>query len=48
MLKYSPKRFWGLLKGKDRCPPLDLASFAKFNERLFHDPTIPDAMFTPL
>ena len=31
MLKYSPKQFWGLLKSKDRCPPLDLASFAEFN-----------------
>lgn len=48
MMKFQPKRFWGMLRTKTGRAPLDLAAFAEFNQRLFHDPTLAEATFTPL
>jgi hypothetical protein len=37
MLKYQPKRFWGLLRKKHTATDIDAQQFAKFNEALYYD-----------
>ena len=48
MMKFQPKRFWGMLQTKAGRAPLDLAAFAEFNQQLFYDRCLPQDMFTPL
>lgn len=48
MLKYQPKQFWGMLKRRAKDAQLDPALFAKYNQRLFYDPTAQPDTYTPL
>jgi hypothetical protein len=49
MLKQRPKQFWDMLKqAKNRDVAMPMATFAKFNEGIFHDETITPDVFTPL
>jgi hypothetical protein len=41
MLKYQPKRFWGLLRKKHTATDIDAQQFAKFNEALYYDDKLP-------
>lgn len=42
MLKYDPKRFWGLIcNSKSTGVGVSSASFAEFNEKLYYDDTLP-------
>jgi hypothetical protein len=46
MLKYQPKRFWGLLRKKHTATDIDAQQFAKFNETLYYDDKLPKDTFT--
>jgi hypothetical protein len=46
MLKYQPKRFWGLLRKKHTATDIDAQQFAKFNEALYYDDKLPKDTFT--
>jgi hypothetical protein len=46
MLKYQPKRFWGLLcKTKNVAVGVSAQKFADFNQKLFFDEDIPGDQF---
>ena len=46
MLKYQPKRFWGLLcKNKNVAVGVSAKIFAEFNQKLFFDEQIPGDEF---
>ncbi len=46
MLKYQPKRFWGLLRKKHTATDIDAQQFAKFNKALYYDDKLPKDTFT--
>ena len=46
MLKYQPKRFWGLLRKKHTATDIDAQQFAKFNEALYFNDQLPSDTFT--
>jgi hypothetical protein len=46
MLKYQPKRFWGLIcKNKNVNVGVSAQKFAEFNQKLFFDEEIPGDEF---
>ena len=45
MLKYQPKRFWGLLRKKHTETEIDAHQFAQFNEALYFNDQIPSDTF---
>ena len=46
MLKYQPKRFWGLLcKGKNADVGVTAEAFADFNEKLYYKEDLPVDQF---
>jgi hypothetical protein len=46
MLKYAPKKFWGMLKKKeDSEVTIAAEDFAAFNQKLFFDPHLPKDEF---
>ncbi len=46
MLKYQPKRFWGLLcKGKNADVGVTADEFAAFNEKLYYNEDLPVDQF---
>jgi hypothetical protein len=48
MLKYQPKRFWGMLsKTKNADVGITAESFATFNEKLYFDECAPGDKFHP-
>ena len=46
MLKYQPKRFWGLLRKKHTATDIDAQQFAEFNEALYFNDQLPSDTFT--
>jgi hypothetical protein len=47
MLKYQPKRFWGMLRKSKPNTGITAQAFAEFNEKLYYDADIPTDQFTP-
>jgi hypothetical protein len=45
MLKYQPKRFWGMLGTSNNKVGITAQDFAKFNEDLYYDADIPVDQF---
>jgi hypothetical protein len=45
MLKYEPKRFWGMLCNKQSTVGVSAQAFAQFNEQLYYDSQIPEDKF---
>jgi hypothetical protein len=41
MLKYHPKRFWGMLRTSKPSTGITAQAFAEFNEKLYYDARIP-------
>jgi hypothetical protein len=46
MLKYHPKRFWGMLCTSTPSVGVTAQAFADFNEKLYYDARIPEDQFT--
>jgi hypothetical protein len=46
MLKYQPKRFWGMLGTSNTKVGVTAQEFAAFNENLYYDANIPVDQFT--
>ena len=46
MLKYQPKRFWGLLRKKHTATDIDAQQFAKCIEALYFNDQLPRDTFT--
>jgi hypothetical protein len=46
MLKYQPKRFWGMLGTANTKVGVTAEAFAAFNEKLYYDATIAADQFT--
>jgi hypothetical protein len=46
MLKYHPKRFWGMLRTSKPSTGITAQAFADFNEKLYYDANIPTDRFT--
>jgi hypothetical protein len=46
MLKYQPKRFWGMLGTSNTTVGVTAQDFAAFNEKLYYDTNIPADQFT--
>jgi hypothetical protein len=45
MLKYQPKRFWGMLRGSKPSVGVSAEEFAKFNEQLYYNEQLPEDRF---
>ena len=45
MLKYQPKRFWGMLGTSKPNADISAQDFATFNEKLYFDESIPEDQF---
>jgi hypothetical protein len=45
MLKYQPKRFWGMLGTSNTNVGVTAQDFAAFNDKLYHDANIPSDQF---
>jgi hypothetical protein len=46
MLKYQPKRFWGMLRTSKPHTGVTAEAFADFNEKLYYNESIPADQFT--
>ena len=46
MLKYHPKRFWGMLRTSKPHTGVTAQAFADFNEKLYYNASIPADQFT--
>jgi hypothetical protein len=46
MLKYQPKRFWGMLGTSTTNVGVTAQAFAEFNEQLYYDAKLPVDQFT--
>ena len=47
MLKYQPKRFWGMLQKSQPTTGISAQAFAEFNEKLYYNADLPTDQFTP-
>lgn len=48
-MKYQPKRFWGIVQGKQETQgEVQASTFAQFNQELFYDSNIPEDEYAPI
>jgi hypothetical protein len=45
MLKYQPKRFWGMLRSSKPSVGVSAKEFAEFNEQLYYNDQLPEDRF---